>query len=177
MSRVGNLPITVPSAAKVEIAGDLIKVKGPKGELEAPIPAGIEAKLEDGSLTFARQSDEHAAVHGLARALAANAVTGVTEGFKKNLEIVGVGYRASTAGQVAVFNLGYSHPIEILMPEGVEIKIDNNTKIEVSGADKQKVGQVAAWIRSLRPPDPYKQKGVRYEGEELRKKEGKTGAK
>lgn len=177
MSRVGNLPITVPSAATVQIDGDLITVKGPKGELTSPIPEGIEATLEDGSLSFKRRSDQHVAIHGLARALAANAVAGVTEGFKKNLEIVGVGYRASVAGDVATFNLGYSHPIEVLAPEGVEIKIDNNTKIEVSGADKQKVGQVAAWIRSLRPPDPYKQKGVRYEGEELLKKEGKTGAK
>ena len=176
MSRVGNQPITVPSAATVEITADEIKVKGPKGELTAPIPEGVEATLEEGSLSFKRQGDQHAAAHGLARALAANAVTGVTDGFKKNLEIVGIGYRAAVSGDVAIFNLGYSHPIEVLMPEGVEIKIDNNTKIEVSGADKQKVGQVAAWIRSLRPPDPYKQKGVRYEGEVLQKKEGKTGA-
>ncbi len=177
MSRVGNLPISVPSGAQVEIVGDAIKVKGPKGELESPIPPGIKATLEDGRLSFSRSGDQHAAGHGLARALAANAVTGVTEGFKKNLEIVGIGYRASVQGRVAVFNLGYSHPIEVMMPEGVDIQIDKNTKIEVSGADKQQVGQVAAWIRSLRKPDPYKQKGIRYEGEKLRKKEGKTGAK
>lgn len=177
MSRVGNLPISVPPGAQVEIAGNAIKVKGPKGELESPIPPGIEAKLEDGRLSFSRSGDQYAAGHGLARALAANAVTGVTEGFKKNLEIVGIGYRASVQGRVAVFSLGYSHPIEVMMPEGVNIQIEKNTKIEVSGADKQQVGQVAAWIRALRKPDPYKQKGIRYEGEKLRKKEGKTGAK
>ena len=176
MSRIGRLPITVPSGATVAIEGGVLTAKGPKGELTAPIPQGIEAKLEDGTLSFERKNANDAANHGLARALAANAVTGVTEGHVKKLEIVGVGYRASVSGRVAVFNLGYSHPIEVLMPEGVDVKIDQNTKIEVSGADKQKVGQVAAWIRSLRPPDPYKQKGVRYEGEQLRKKEGKTGA-
>lgn len=177
MSRIGNNPIPVPAAAKVEIVDDLIRVKGPKGELTSPIPPGVEAKLEDGSLTLTRVSDNAAAFQGLARSLAANAVTGVTEGFKKQLEIVGVGYRASVAGRVAIFNLGYSHSIEVLMPEGVDITIDNQTKIEVSGADKQVVGQLAAMIRQLRPPDPYKQKGVRYAGEELRKKEGKTGSK
>ncbi len=177
MSRIGNAPISVPSAAKVEVGADVIKVKGPKGELTAPIPTGVTVKFEDGQLVFARQSNLHAANHGLARALAQNAVTGATTGFTKLLEIVGVGYRASVAGRVAVFNLGYSHPIEVLMPEGVEIKIDQNTKIEITGADRQAVGQIAAMIRSLRPPDPYKQKGVRYAGEELRKKEGKTGSK
>ena len=177
MSRIGNAPITVPSAAKVELGADVIKVKGPKGELSAPIPEGITAKLDGEQLVFERQSDQHAANHGLARALAQNAVTGATTGFSKQLEIVGVGYRASVTGNVAIFNLGYSHPIEVVMPEGVQIKIEQNTKIEVSGADKQVVGQLAAMIRSLRPPDPYKQKGVRYAGEMLRKKEGKTGAK
>lgn len=177
MSRIGNAPITVPSAAKVELGADVIKVKGPKGELTAPIPEGITVELADGQIVLKRKSVEHAAHHGLARALAQNAVTGATTGFTKQLEIVGVGYRASVAGKVAVFNLGYSHPIEVLMPEGVDIKIDQNTKIEITGADKQVVGQIAAMIRSLRPPDPYKQKGVRYAGEELRKKEGKTGSK
>lgn len=174
MSRIGNAPITVPSAAKVELGANVITVKGPKGELTAPIPEGITAKLDDGRIVFDRQGVQYAANHGLARALAQNAVTGATTGFTKQLEIVGVGYRASVAGRVAIFNLGYSHPIEVLMPEGVEIKIEQNTKIEVTGADKQVVGQLAAMIRSLRPPDPYKQKGVRYAGEELRKKEGKT---
>ncbi len=177
MSRVGNLPIPVPAGAEVKIEDGLLKAKGPKGELFAPIPAGIEVKLDDGQVSFARKSVEYAANHGLARALANNAITGVTAGFTKNLEIHGIGYRASVAGRVAVFNLGYSHSIEVLMPEGIEIKIDNQTKIEVSGADKQQVGHVASIIRKLRPPDPYKQKGVRYAGEVLRKKEGKTGAK
>jgi large subunit ribosomal protein L6 len=177
MSRIGNAPITVPSTAKVELGADVIKVKGPKGELTAPIPEGITAELADGQIVLKRKGVEHAAHHGLARALAQNAVTGATTGFTKQLEIVGVGYRASVAGNVAVFNLGYSHPIEVLMPAGVDIKIEQNTKIEITGADKQVVGQIAAMIRSLRPPDPYKQKGVRYAGEELRKKEGKTGSK
>lgn len=176
MSRIGNLPITVPAGATVQIEGDVLTAKGPKGELTAPVPKGIEAKLDDGTLTFSRSGDEFTANHGLARALAANAVTGVTTGFTKELEIVGVGYRAAVQGRAAVFNLGYSHPIEVLMPEGVDIVIDN-AKVTVSGADKQKVGQVAAWIRGLRPPDPYKQKGVRYLGEVLQKKEGKTGSK
>ena len=177
MSRIGNAPISVPSAAKVELGAGVIKVKGPKGELSAPIPQGITVKLEDGQLVFERQDVLYAANHGLARALAQNAVTGATTGFTKQLEIVGVGYRAAVAGKVAIFSLGYSHPIEVLMPEGVDIKIEQNTKIEISGADRQVVGQIAAMIRSLRPPDPYKQKGVRYAGEVLRKKEGKTGSK
>ncbi len=176
MSRIGNLPLTAPDGAQIEVEPGLIRAKGPKGELTAPLPEGIEAKLEDGSLVFTRKGDQYAANHGLARALAANAVQGVTTGFTKNLEIVGVGFRAAVTGNVAVFNLGYSHPIEVVMPEGVEIKVDQQTKIEVTGIDKQRVGQVAAMIRGLRKPDPYKQKGVRYAGEILRKKEGKTGA-
>jgi len=176
MSRIGNATIEVPAGADVKLAPGLLTVKGPKGELSAPIPEGVSIELEDGTLTVKRSGDEHAAFHGMTRALAQNAIKGATIGFSKNLEIVGVGYRANVQGRVAVFSLGYSHTIEVLMPEGVDIKIDNNTKIEVSGADKQKVGQVAAMIRKLRPPDPYKQKGVRYVGEVLRKKEGKTGA-
>ena len=177
MSRVGNLAIPVPAGAEVKIEGGLLKAKGPKGELSSPIPAGVEAKIEEGRVSFTRENEAYAANHGLARALANNAITGVTSGFAKNLEIHGIGYRASVVGRVAVFNLGYSHPIEVLMPEGVDIKIENQTKIEVSGADKQQVGHIASMIRQLRPPDPYKQKGVRYAGEALRKKEGKTGAK
>jgi large subunit ribosomal protein L6 len=177
MSRIGNLAVSTPSGATIQIEPGLVRAKGPKGELTSPIPEGIEAKLEDGKLTFTRSGDQYAANHGLARSLAANAVQGVTAGFTKNLEIVGVGFRAAVAGNVAVFNLGYSHQVEVVMPEGVEIKIDQNTKIEISGRDKQQVGQVAALIRGLRKPDPYKQKGVRYAGEVLRKKEGKTGSK
>lgn len=169
--------MTPPAGVQVEIEPGLIRAKGPKGELTSPIPEGIEAKLDNGSLVFTRLGDQYSANHGLARSLAANVVEGLTNGFKKELEIVGVGFRASVTGNVAIFNLGYSHSIEVVMPEGIEIKIDQNTKIEVSGADKQKVGQVAAVIRGLRKPDPYKQKGVRYVGEILRKKEGKTGAK
>ena len=177
MSRIGNAPIQVPGSAKVEIAPGVLKVKGPKGELTTPIPEGVEFSFEDGVLTAKRESDKAAAFHGMARALAANAVQGVTDGFTKKLEIVGVGYRAAVQGNVATFYLGYSHPIDVLMPPGIEIKVEANTKIEVTGADRQAVGQVAAMIRGLRKPDPYKQKGVRYEGERLRKKEGKTGSK
>jgi large subunit ribosomal protein L6 len=177
MSRIGTQPITIPAEAKVDITPGELKVKGPKGELTCPIPKGVEFKLEGGTLSLRRDSDEHAAEHGLARALAQNAVTGVTKGFSKDLEIVGVGYRAQVAGRVAIFSLGYSHPIEVLMPAGVDIKVDAQTKIKVSGIDRQLVGQTAANIRALRPPEPYKNKGVRYAGEALRKKEGKTGAK
>lgn len=177
MSRIGKQTIEVPSGAQVDIQPGLLTVTGPKGELTAPIPDGIVFKFEDGSLSAERSSDQYAAVHGLARALANNAVIGVTKGFSKRLEIVGIGYRAAVAGRVVVFSLGYSHTIEVMMPEGVEVKVEGQTKIEVSGADKQAVGQVAAQIRKLRPPDPYKQKGIRYVGEKLRKKEGKTGAK
>lgn len=166
----------MPSGANITVEDAAVRVKGPKGELSCPIPEGISFAVEDGTLVCKREGDKFAANHGLARALANNAVVGVTTGFKKELEIVGVGYRASVAGNVGVFNLGYSHPIEVLMPEGVNITVEANTKITIEGADKQSVGQVAAKIRALRPPDPYKQKGVRYLGEQLVKKEGKTGA-
>ena len=180
MSRVGSKPIPVPVGAKVAIKDGELEVQGPKGALTCPIPAGIEFKLEDATLTASRGGDERSALHGLARSLANNALTGVTEGFTKRLEIVGIGYRAQVAGRVVVFSLGYSHPIELLMPEGIEIEVgktaSNTTPVTVSGIDKQVVGQTAAKIRALRPPDPYKNKGVRYAGEILRKKEGKTGA-
>jgi large subunit ribosomal protein L6 len=177
MSRVGRLPITVPAGAKVTIEAARLQVEGPKGKLECPIPSGIEFRLDEGVLTASRKRDEDAAVHGLARSLAANAVTGVTEGFMRQLEIVGIGYRAQVAGRVVIFTLGYSHPIEVLMPEGVEVKVEKQTALTVTGIDKQVVGQTAAKIRALRPPDPYKNKGIRYAGERLRKKEGKAGAK
>ena len=180
MSRVGSKPIPLPAGAKVTIKDRELEVQGPKGVLTCPIPPGIEFKLEDATLTASRDRDQHAAVHGLARSLASNAVAGVTGGFTKKLEIVGIGYRAQVAGRVVVFLLGYSHPIELLMPEGIEIEVgkavSNTTAITVSGIDKQVVGQTAAKIRALRPPDPYKNKGIRYAGEILRKKEGKTGA-
>jgi large subunit ribosomal protein L6 len=176
MSRVGLKPIPVPTEAKIEIKPGRLEVKGPKGELSCPIPEGIEMEFSDGVLTAKRSGDEFAALHGLTRSLAQNAILGVTQGFTKNLEIVGIGYRAQVAGRVVTFSLGYSHTIELLMPEGIDIKIDGQTKVTVTGADRQLVGQTAANIRALRPPEPYKNKGIRYEGEVLRKKEGKAGA-
>jgi large subunit ribosomal protein L6 len=176
MSRVGLKPIPVPGEVKIELKPGRLGVKGPKGELFCPIPDGIEMEFSDGLLTTKRSGDEQAALHGLTRSLAQNAVTGVTTGFTKNLEIVGIGYRAQASGRVVQFSLGYSHSIEFLMPEGAEIKVDGQTKLSVTGADRQLVGQTAANIRALRPPEPYKNKGIRYEGEVLRKKEGKTGA-
>ena len=175
MSRVGNKVIPLPKGVKVDIGVEL-RVEGPKGVLKVPIPAGIEVRQGANGLEVVRAADEHAALHGLTRALAANAVAGVTTGFSKDLDIVGIGYRADVKGRVATFTLGYSHPIEVLLPEGVELKIDKQTHLVVSGHDRQAVGQVAANIRALRPPDPYKNKGVRYTGEPLRKKVGKTGA-
>jgi len=175
MSRVGRKPIPLPSSVKVQI-GNQLKVQGPKGTLEVPIPAGISVQQNDGKLEILRDSDEHAALHGLTRALAANAVQGVSTGFVRELDIVGIGYRADIKGKVAVFTLGYSHPIEVLLPDGVDLKIDKQTHLVLSGYDRQLLGQVAANIRALRKPDPYKNKGVRYTGEVLKKKVGKSGA-
>jgi large subunit ribosomal protein L6 len=175
MSRVGRKPIPVPSSVKVQI-GDQLRVQGPRGTLEVPIPEGIRVEQNNGVLDVIRDSDEHAALHGLTRALAANAVQGVSTGFVRELDIVGIGYRADVKGKVATFVLGYSHPIELLLPAGVELKVDKQTHLVLSGHDKQLLGQVAANIRSLRKPDPYKNKGVRYMGEVLKKKVGKSGA-
>lgn len=175
MSRVGKKPIPVPSTVKVQI-GEQLKVQGPKGTLEVPIPEGIRVQQNNGNLEIHRDSDEHAALHGLTRALAANAVQGVSTGFTRELDIVGIGYRADVKGKIATFILGYSHPIEVLLPEGVDLKIDKQTHLILSGHDKQLLGQVAANIRALRKPDPYKNKGVRYTGEMLKKKVGKSGA-
>jgi large subunit ribosomal protein L6 len=175
MSRVGKKPIPLPKGVKVEI-GDQLRVEGPKGKLTVPIPRGITVQQANGVLELAREGDELAALHGLTRALAANAVQGVSTGFKEELDIVGIGYRADVKGRIATFTLGYSHPIEVLLPQGIDLKIDKQTHLVLSGADKQMLGQVAANIRGLRPPDPYKNKGVRYTGEALRKKVGKTGA-
>ena len=175
MSRVGKKPIPLPKGVKVNI-GDTILVEGPKGKLNVPVPGGIHAKQSDGTLEFSRDTDQHAPLHGLTRALAAAAVQGVSGGFTRELDIVGVGYRADVKGKVATFMLGYSHPIEFLLPDGVDLKIDKQTHLVLSGHDKQLVGQTAANMRALRPPDPYKNKGVRYTGEALRKKVGKTGA-
>ena len=175
MSRVGKKPIPLPKGVKISI-GDVVQVEGPKGKLTVPIPAGVRVEQKDGHLEIVRDADKYAALHGLTRALTANAVQGVSGGFTRELDIVGTGYRADVKGQVATFTLGYSHPIEMLMPAGVELKIDKQTHLVLSGFDRQVVGQIAAQIRMLRPPDPYKNKGVRYTGETLRKKAGKTGA-
>jgi large subunit ribosomal protein L6 len=175
MSRVGNKPIPLPKGVKVNI-GEQLQVEGPKGKLTVPLPAGIQVKQNDGVIEIRRQSDEQAALHGLTRALAANAINGVATGFTKELDIVGIGYRADVKGRIATFTLGYSHPIEVLLPDGVDLKIDKQTHLVLSSYDKQLLGQVAANIRALRKPDPYKNKGIRYTGEALRKKVGKTGA-
>ena len=175
MSRIGKKPIPLPSGVKVAI-GEQLEVTGPKGKLMVPIPAGITVEQAGGKLEIKRASDQHAALHGLTRALAANAVQGVSSGFVRELDIVGIGYRADVKGQVATFTLGYSHPIEVLLPPGVDLKIDKQTHLTLSGYDRQMLGQVAANIRALRKPDPYKNKGIRYTGEALRKKVGKTGA-
>ncbi|HMD70168.1 MAG TPA: 50S ribosomal protein L6 [Bryobacteraceae bacterium] len=175
MSRIGKKPIVLPAGVKVQI-GDQLEVSGPKGKLTVPIPEGISVVQAAGKLEVKRASDEHAALHGLTRALAANAVQGVSGGFTRELDIVGVGYRAAVSGNVATFTLGYSHPIEVLLPDGVSLTIDKQTHLVLKGHDKQMLGQVAANMRALRKPDPYKNKGVRYTGEALRKKVGKTGA-
>jgi len=175
MSRVGNKPIPLPKGVKINIGHEIL-VEGPKGKLTVPIPGGIKASQNNGNLEFSRDTDQQAALHGLTRALAAAAVHGVSTGFIREMDITGVGYRADVKGKIATFTLGYSHPIEVLLPEGVELKIDKQTHLVLSGFDKQVVGQTAANIRALRPPDPYKNKGIRYTGEVLRKKVGKTGA-
>ncbi len=175
MSRIGKKPIPIPQGVKVSIGAELV-VEGPKGRLSVPIPQGIRLERRNGHLEVLRDGEQYAALHGLTRALAANAVQGVSAGFTRELDIVGIGYRAEQRGRVLILNLGYSHPIEFVLPKGVEARVEKNTHIVLSGADKQLVGQVAANLRALRPPDPYKQKGVRYTGEKLLKKVGKTGA-
>jgi large subunit ribosomal protein L6 len=179
MSRIGKKPIAIPKGVTVKIEGNTVLVQGPKGKLDTALPAGIKVEQKDGNIVAIRENDSQAAVHGLARALVNNAVEGVTKGWIRDLEIVGIGYRAEMKGKsVVVFSLGYSHPIEYPLPTGVEAVVDpKQTKISLSGIDRQKVGQVAAEMRALRPPDPYKNKGVRYAGEHLKKKVGKTGAK
>ena len=178
MSRVGRKVIVVPSGVKVSVKETEIEVQGPKGKLKTPVPPGIKFTLAGAELSCQRANDERQqrAFHGLARALAQNAIKGVTEGFSKDLDIVGVGYRAAVEGKKVVFALGKSHPVEFQIPEGIKIAIDKQTRVTVSGIDRQQVGQVAAEIRRLRKPDPYKQKGIRYVGEILKKKAGKAGA-
>lgn len=186
MSRVGKKPIEVPSSVTVNVKDGEIEVKGPKGTLTSPIPEGIEFKLEDGVLTAERQGDEYSAMHGLARALANNAIVGVTEGFTRQMDVVGVGYKAEIQGKKLVFALGYSHPIEYELPEGIEASAERlpaktsinqyQTTITLSGSDKQKLGQVAAELARLRKPDAYKGKGIRYADRYYRLKQGKTAA-
>ncbi|HLX76374.1 MAG TPA: 50S ribosomal protein L6 [Terriglobales bacterium] len=179
MSRIGKKPIALPKEVKVSIQGNVVAVQGPKGKLETKLPPGIKMEQKDGHLVAERENDQQAALHGLARALVNNAVEGVTKGWNRELEIVGIGYRAELKGkETVVFSLGYSHPIEYPLPSGVTVAIDpKQTRLTLNGIDRQKVGQVAAEMRALRPPDPYKNKGVRYVGERLKKKVGKTGAK
>ena len=178
MSRVGRKAIAVPKDVKVTVSATSLVVQGPKGKLETPVPPGIQFDLSGTELACKRASDERQqrAFHGLARALAQNAIKGVTEGFTKELDIVGVGYKAQVEGGKVVFSLGFSHPVEYRIPEGIKIAVDKQTRVVVSGIDRQQVGQVAAEIRGLRKPDPYKQKGIRYVGEVLKKKAGKAGA-
>jgi large subunit ribosomal protein L6 len=179
MSRIGKKPIEIPKGVEITVQGNKVAVKGPKGTVETHLPAGVTFERKDGQLLAQREDDSRAAVHGLARALVNNAVQGVTKGWTRELEIVGIGYRAEMKGKgTVVFSLGYSHPIEFPLPSGIEVVIDpKQTRLSISGIDRQKVGQVAADMRGLRPPDPYKNKGVRYAGEKLKKKVGKTGAK
>jgi large subunit ribosomal protein L6 len=179
MSRIGKKPIAVPKGVTVKVTDGAVEVQGPKGKLRQPFPAGINFELADGHLLATLGGDEPrlGAFHGLARSLVANAVTGVTDGFKRELDIVGVGYRAEVKGKQVIFALGYSHAVVFDIPTGIDIAIEKQTHITVTGVDRQLVGQVAANIRRLRKPDPYKQKGVRYTGEVLKKKAGKTGAK
>ena len=179
MSRIGKKPIAIPKGVTVKIEGNTVMVQGPKGKLDTPLPSGITMEQKDGNLVAIRPDEAHAAVHGLARALVNNAVEGVTKGWTRDLEIVGIGYRAELKGKgMVVFSLGYSHPIEYPLPTGIDAVVDaKQTKVSLTGIDRQQVGQVAAEMRSLRPPDPYKNKGVRYAGERLKKKVGKTGAK
>ena len=179
MSRIGKKPIALPQGVQVHVEGNVVAVQGPKGKVETHLPAGVKLEQKDGQVLAVRQDDSRAAVHGLVRALVHNAVQGVTQGWTRDLEIVGIGYRAELKGKnTVVFSLGYSHPIEFPLPSGIDVAVDaKQVKLTVSGVDRQKVGQVAADMRALRPPDPYKNKGVRYAGERLKKKVGKTGAK
>jgi len=179
MSRIGKKPISIPKGVTVKADASGVEVKGPKGSVKQPLPPGISAAVEDGNIVTKRMRDDQelGKFHGLARSLVNNAVLGVTEGWKKELDIVGVGYRAELKGKQVHFALGYSHPVIFDIPTGIDIAVDKQTHIVVTGVDRQLVGQVAANIRRMRKPDPYKQKGVRYTGEVLKKKVGKTGAK
>ena len=179
MSRIGKKPITIPKGVTVKVLDGAVELQGPKGKMRQAFPPGINFELTDGQLQAKITGDEpgYGKFHGLARSLVANAVAGVTDGFKRELDIVGVGYRAELKGKQVIFALGYSHPVVFDIPTGIDVTVDKQTHITVTGVDRQLVGQVAANIRRMREPDPYKQKGVRYTGEVLKKKAGKTGAK
>jgi large subunit ribosomal protein L6 len=180
MSRIGNAPVQIPSGVDVTVAGGTVTVKGPKGTLSRTIPGDIEINQADGELTFVRPNDErqNKALHGLTRSLVNNMVVGVTDGYKKELEIVGVGYRAEAQGANALrLNLGFSHPVNVTAPDGITFEVPVPTQVVISGIDKEVVGQVAANIRSIRKPEPYKGKGVRYAGERVLRKAGKAGKK
>ena len=178
MSRIGNRPIEVPSGVELKLAEGTLEVKGPKGQLRSELPGDISVEITDGQIKFSRPDDKTKtrALHGLTRALVSNMVTGVTTGFTRELEIQGVGYRADARGQTLNLLLGFSHPVDMPVPEGLTVKVENNTKILIEGIDKEQVGQFAADVRRLRPPEPYKGKGIRYSDERVRRKVGKTGA-
>ena len=178
MSRIGRMPIPLPQGVTVEVQPGLVRVKGPKGTLEVAVDPEMKVVVEDGVVRVERPSDDrrHRALHGLTRTLIANAVTGVTEGYTKELEIKGIGYRAKMSGRSLELNVGFSHPVIYTPPEDVKVEVPEPTRIRISGIDKQKVGQVAAEIRAIRPPDAYKGKGIRYVGEVVRLKPGKAGA-
>jgi large subunit ribosomal protein L6 len=179
MSRIGNKPVPVPDKVTVTVDGNTVKVKGPKGELTQGFRPEIKVRVEDGNVIVDRPSDAkaHKALHGLYRALIANMVQGVTAGYRKSLDIIGVGYKAEKRGKVLVLTVGYSHVVNYPEPQGITISTPSPTNVVIEGLDKQKVGQVAAEIRSVRPPEPYKGKGIRYTGEQVRRKAGKAGAK
>ena len=178
MSRIGKTPIPIPQGVEIKRAGSTVEVKGPKGSLSHTIPEGVSMQVEDGAIHVKRKTDAKRvrSLHGLSRTLIANMVTGVTEGFTKGLEIVGIGYRANIQGRNLQLSLGYSHPVIYPIPEGIEVEVEKQNKITIKGIDKQQVGQVAAEIRSFRRPEPYKGKGIRYVGEQVRRKAGKAKA-
>ncbi|HSR15205.1 MAG TPA: 50S ribosomal protein L6 [Gemmatimonadales bacterium] len=179
MSRIGKMPIKVPAGVTVEVRGDQVQARGPQGELARTVPAGITVTLADGTIQVARASEQprHKALHGLTRTLIANMVEGVASGFTRTLEIQGVGYKAEVTKTGLTVVVGYSHPVHVPAPAGIKFTVENNTVVKVAGPNKELVGQVAAELRSIRPPEPYKGKGIRYQGEQVRRKAGKTGAK
>ena len=177
MSRIGKLPVPVTKGVEVAIDGSSVRVKGPKGELSRDFPEGVSFEMTDGTVTVQRANDEKQtrAIHGLSRSLLANMVVGVSEGFTKTLELQGVGYRATQAGEKVTLAVGFSHPVEVAPPPGIQLEVEGNTKLHIRGIDKELVGQVAANIRKVRKPEPYKGKGIRYLGERVRRKAGKAG--